>query len=1053
MRHTLTLLCAILINAAASAQEVIVPVTNYTTKNYGIDFHPENQAVIQDHRGIIYAANGFKLLEFDGSEWKSYPINKQTWILSLAVDSNNNIYAGSQGEFGLFEPDGKGNLIYKSISDSLELTAPPFTNIWKVNIFSRGVVFQAEEAIFIYNNGKIETILPLTSFHTSFVVNDQLYVRQRGSGLMVLKGNTLEKVTGSEIFSNTGIFMMVDAGNNQIITGTRGDGLWMIDLSGTNPLYSRLTGEAGSVLDKALITCATETSNGEFAIGTASNGIFILNGEGKIIQTINTGNGLNNNEIKSLVTDRSSNIWAATSNGISMAEVSSPLSFYSDQNGVTGSTNTVIRFNGKLYAGTGTGLRFNSDGAHFETVEGINSPVRSLASAGNRLFAGTDAGLYEIHDSKARLADTTGSWVLMFSGGLNVLFSGGQKGLKAWSAASSLIELKNLKVPGEDIIGICEDLTDPSGSAFWLGTRYSGILRIVIKDHQIVLAERYTSNDGLPQGPVIPSVFSKEVLFSSSDGLYSFINKESVRRTLPDSLKNNEMLLKGYFTPAGISDRTGSGSVSLLTEGTGKLWLSVNNKTGWINTFDTLAINTIPFEGIEAGKINSIYPENDSICWIGSTEGLIRYDAGKSKDYKTVFHVLLRKVSSTGNDSSLYNNVSLPSALKYRYNAIRFDFASPFFEYPEKITYSYLLEKTDNEWSNWSSSRYKEYTNLHEGEYTFRVKARNVYGTESTSASFSFIILPPWYRTTIAYILYAILTLILFWVSLRLYTYRLKSENIRLEGIVSERTAEIASKNTVLEHQKKEIEDSIRYAGRIQNAVIPSENAIREILPESFIFFRPLNIVSGDFYWIGRVGSKIVFTAADCTGHGVPGAFMSMLGVAFLNEIVNKDNISSPDLILNNLRIKVIQALQQQGISGETRDGMDIAIVSFDTQTYMIEYAGAYNPLIMIRSGAISEFPGDKMPIGFHDKVNPFKRHEIKVEKGDFIYMYSDGYEDQFGGPDEKKFKSKKLKALFTEISNLPAQEQKNILASTFDEWKGAVPQIDDVVIAGFRVI
>ncbi len=253
-------------------------------------------------------------------------------------------------------------------------------------------------------------------------------------------------------------------------------------------------------------------------------------------------------------------------------------------------------------------------------------------------------------------------------------------------------------------------------------------------------------------------------------------------------------------------------------------------------------------------------------------------------------------------------------------------------------------------------------------------------------------------------------------------------------------------------YQKKEIEDSIRYAKRIQSAVIPSDKLCLDLLPESFVFFRPLNIVSGDFYWISRVGRKIIFTAADCTGHGVPGAFMSMLGVAFLNEIVNKDNVTEPDMILNNLRGKVIQALQQQGISGEARDGMDIAIVTIDTEENKLGYAGAYNPLIMIRNGEMIETAADKMPIGIYENMNDFRKHEIALEKGDVFYMFSDGYEDQFGGPEGKKFKSRKLKQLLLEIHMKRMAEQKEILEKAFEEWKGDSPQVDDVVVVGFKI-
>jgi serine phosphatase RsbU (regulator of sigma subunit) len=179
---------------------------------------------------------------------------------------------------------------------------------------------------------------------------------------------------------------------------------------------------------------------------------------------------------------------------------------------------------------------------------------------------------------------------------------------------------------------------------------------------------------------------------------------------------------------------------------------------------------------------------------------------------------------------------------------------------------------------------------------------------------------------------------------------------------------------------------------------------------------------------------------------------MSMLGVAFLNEIVNKDLITDPDIILNNLRNKVIQALQQQGISGEARDGMDIALVCIDENERKIQYTGAYNPLVMIRNGEIFETAGDKMPIGIYEKMPPFTKHEIILEKGDVFYISSDGYEDQFGGPEGKKLKAKNFKKLLLEIHKLPMASQKLIVEKKFEEWKGDLNQVDDIVVAGFVI-
>jgi serine phosphatase RsbU (regulator of sigma subunit) len=233
---------------------------------------------------------------------------------------------------------------------------------------------------------------------------------------------------------------------------------------------------------------------------------------------------------------------------------------------------------------------------------------------------------------------------------------------------------------------------------------------------------------------------------------------------------------------------------------------------------------------------------------------------------------------------------------------------------------------------------------------------------------------------------------------------------------------------------------------------LPAAQEFTNLVPQSFVFFRPRDIVSGDFYWVSRIDNNLIISAADCTGHGVPGAFMSMLGVAFLDEIVNKDHVTRPELILNKLRGKVIDALQQQGISGEAKDGMDIVVVSIDENAGKLFFAGAYNPLIMIRKEVLSEYRGDRMPIAIFDNMKDFSVHEISVEKGDLFYFFSDGYEDQFGGPEGKKFKSKQFKELLMKIYDKPMKDQKDIIISTFDEWKGDLNQIDDIVVIGVRI-
>ncbi len=252
--------------------------------------------------------------------------------------------------------------------------------------------------------------------------------------------------------------------------------------------------------------------------------------------------------------------------------------------------------------------------------------------------------------------------------------------------------------------------------------------------------------------------------------------------------------------------------------------------------------------------------------------------------------------------------------------------------------------------------------------------------------------------------------------------------------------------------QQKRIAESLRYAQVIQKAVFPPKKLIEKVFPNHFILLLPKDILSGDFYWLYTKDNKIYFAVADCTGHGVPGALMSVIGISFLNELVARSTNLKANRILNQLREKVMKALGQTGANDVSEDGMDIALCVIDPKTNTLQYSGANNPLYIIRNGDLICFNPDHMPVGIHyAEEKSFTNHEIVLEEGDCIYLFSDGYVDQLGGPNNKKFKCSNLKNLLLKIWNLPMAEQKNILKSTHADWKGSLKQIDDILVMGVK--
>ncbi len=277
----------------------------------------------------------------------------------------------------------------------------------------------------------------------------------------------------------------------------------------------------------------------------------------------------------------------------------------------------------------------------------------------------------------------------------------------------------------------------------------------------------------------------------------------------------------------------------------------------------------------------------------------------------------------------------------------------------------------------------------------------------------------------------------------------------RLKELVSTLDFTAEQRDKIMQ-QNQRITQSIEYARRIQEAVLPSSHLLFEAGLEHFIFYKPRDIVSGDFYWVYKNDTQVIIAAADATGHGVPGAFMSMLGIAFLNELkelASEKNLH-PNLILEKLRNKVKSSLKQTGVEKEAKDGIDIALCVYDLNTGHLQYSGAHNPLYIIRAetGELVEIKADRQPIGIHRKEKPFTNHQIKIDKGDIFYLFSDGFVDQFGGSRGRKLKNKNFKELLKLIHDKELSEQKEILELTFEQWKGDREQVDDILIIGVRV-
>jgi len=512
------------------------------------------------------------------------------------------------------------------------------------------------------------------------------------------------------------------------------------------------------------------------------------------------------------------------------------------------------------------------------------------------------------------------------------------------------------------------------------------------------------------------------------------------------------------------------------------LWLGTNTGFFYFNKKTKKTELSIDAkDGLQGNEIaiEGLFIDKKGLLWIGTYHGISTFDIKKNKPVKYTPEGKIERILLNGKEIRISK---LLKGLKYFENNLTFEIIGLSFKDEKSIEYEFFMKGLENDYSASKGHLYKaQYTNLPPGKYQFNYRTKGNDGIWSYYKQIEFTIYKPiwamwWFRIV------AILFLALIIFGLIKWRGRaLEQKNEELERIVNIRTAQVVEKNEELQQQteeilsqrdeiekqrdtaekqrdeiaiqKKEMTDSILYASRIQNALLPPKDYITNSFSKHFILYLPRDIVSGDYYWMYRKNNKAIIVAADCTGHGVPGAFMSMLGSAFLSEITAKSNIiPSSHEILNQLRDLVIKTLHQTGGENETKDGMDVALCVVDFDDNTINYSGAFNSLYLIKEGELSEFKADRMPIGVsYNQDKSFTNHIVKFEKNDTFYIFSDGFIDQFGGPRGKKFKSRPFKNLLLSIQDKSMEEQKEILYKNLMEWRGDIEQIDDILVIGFR--
>lgn len=1002
----------------------------------------------QDQYDYVWMGTRAGVSRFNGQEFINYTMDNglsENGVRIIFRDSDNRLWFGHSGggvsvydghEFRIFSEAGK-----TFNTDITGIMRDDDQNLW-ISSEGSGVVKVREEA---RNMEESEFDL-----YIGDDLSDRVFgiYRTRDGRLFFITDAFIKmynpdtnKFTGFSPDGMSTFFLIVtmfEDSRNNLWFGTYHGGLYKYEVErDTFLVFDRRDG-----LSSNWITTINEDHLGNIWVGTWGGGITVIPPEGKL-KVYNNGNGLPDLVIRKIVEDKEGNMLIGTEeNGITIFKGENFLSYFEEDGLMDSQVWAILQDNqGRFWFGTNKGISIldpsNQSFSEFFFNNLKGKRIRFIKKdSGNRIYIATDDdGIYTYDPSRgivsyeAKLnsylpnlivtaleADRNGRiWAGTLDGLVSYDYDRRESGYYTQTAG----------LAGNEITALYSD----NNGRLWIGTRSKGI--------------NYFENDSIYPFE-LKDEFTPTCISSDHDGMI-WVGTEARGVLVIDPGKKE--IIKNLKAGDGLM----ANLINLIEiDGKNRVYIGTNKG---LNVFNP-ELNRVfsynqknGFVGIET-RPSAVCHDDDGNLWFGTVAGVTMYNPNISRkvNIEPLTHIISMKVN--------YEDVPLTKGLKlnYKQNDIIIDYISICLTNPDAVAYEIMLEGADNDWRPTTKQKQVTYVSLAPKKYTFMVRGQNSDGVWNPEPiTYSFQIRPPFYKTAwfILIAVFMIVTSIISYIKIR--ERNLVREKRILEEKVKERTAEVVAQKEELAEKNKDITDSIRYAKRIQVAMLPPEIPFED----TFILYRPKDIVSGDFYWMEEVGDREFLAAVDCTGHGVPGAFMSIIGANILNKIVKEKGIYKPGEILNKMNVEVIQSLKSQDEESTVYDGMDLALVCYNRKTKELDYAGGYNPLLLVRDGDIEEIKADRFGIGRSSKIQTtdkkFTNHTIKIHKGDTIYIFSDGYADQFGGETGKKFKAKPMKELFLAINHKSLEEQREILDKTLEAWRGEIDQVDDVLVIGRR--
>jgi ligand-binding sensor domain-containing protein/serine phosphatase RsbU (regulator of sigma subunit) len=1011
--------------------------------------------VTQDEKGYLWIGTGEGLCQYDGFRFKTYLKEDslaESFVSATHRDPKGVLWFGHmQGGISFYE-DGR----LKKLDTRLEINS----SINSIATDTRGNTWFATQSEGLARVGPYQRIthyknkfqdLLLYSLH--FTPSDLMLVGT-DEGLYLYRisadNEQPEKIRRLEGIPMTKIQCIVPhADENSYWIGTEDDGLFKMRLSGSAPYREEVTKfgtEFG--LENANVQSVLEDEHKNVWVCTFGDGLHkvqwsTLTDQYESAIVFNEENGLSSNYVKCIYQDRERNIWLGTYGG-GLSNLSDDFfEFYGDNYTHLGQDLSAIYVDEHhKYFGLPYGLlKVEARGAtrfslYTDTTGFINAKVTAIYkdSKGLMWIGTAHDGLYS-HDPKTEIfthfplsADQLSNSIRGITSDGHVIWVATSYGVFTLNPSTGNLFQFSIEngLKHNNINTIFQD----SKENIWITTSSNYIT--VINGEKLENYQVTTSGEILDVIAMTEDANHNIWIATSGSGVYRYSGATFTNFSTKNGLRSNYCY-------------------SIITDKNGNVWIGhrgglsrIDPSTGVIQVYDKTS-------GISSDcNPNAVWEDPLDNIWIGTSEGAIKYNPNKDLKNQVPPNTDITGVQ-VGEDA-----VALDSVIRLGYGIykVKFDFIGVSFNNSERVTYQYKLDGYDLDWSDPTTQSIASYSHVEDGTYTFLVRACNSDGIWNKKPTPIELIIdkPIWKKWWFILSCFAAVVYLIYLYG-RMRERRHEAQQLYLQRELDARTSEVQEKNKELRRKNKDITDSINYAKRIQKATMPNPGQLSEILPEAFIFFRPRDIVSGDFYWFSQHGNSLLLACADSTGHGVPGAFMSMIGSTILQDTLHRSDVTSPREVLVALDHEITTMLSR-GSDEDARDGMDCSVVQIELDTRKVRIASAMRPHFIYSGGKLDYIKANRSPIGgaLFDRKKVFTEQEVQLNPGDCIYLFTDGYPDQFGGVDTKKMKVTGMRAILEEVKDLPMSEQSQVISDRFDEWRRDCSQIDDVLVIGLRL-